>query len=65
MAASTSKVSKHQENISVLMNRMKELAMDAETGADARIFSRIEGKKIISQKCHFLLKSNDKMNCCQ
>lgn len=43
MAASTSKISKHQENITMLMNKLKELSMEADSEDGTHLFSRIEG----------------------
>lgn len=43
MAASTSKVATYQENISMLLEKLKELSMDAEDVGSGRLFNRIEG----------------------
>lgn len=43
MAASTSKSSKHQQNVSMLLDKLKELAMEAEGEDNIRLYSRVEG----------------------
>lgn len=43
MAVSTSKISKHQENITMLMEKLKELTMEAENEDGVRLFGRVEG----------------------
>lgn len=44
MAASTSRsLIQRQQNISMLLEKLKELTMDAESTSDGRIFGRIEG----------------------
>lgn len=43
MAESLSKLAKHQKNVESLMDRLKELTMEAETEDGAHLFSRVEG----------------------
>lgn len=43
MATSTGKSPTHQENISMLMEKLKELSMEAESIESGRLFNRIEG----------------------
>lgn len=56
MAESTSRLSeKHQENVNMLLEKLKELSMSAETTNDGRIFSRVEGKSLCERKKRFNL----------
>lgn len=60
MAASTTE-SKHKQNISMLMDKLKELTMSAESEADSHLYKRIEGKYFYPKNAIFVKIATEKI----